>query len=320
MIAGHAVFPTSHHTYLGRCGVTLGLGAGSLTIEMWVQLPAVIPSGGYSLFSYETAEDDPSDPSWDLLLFLSPDSKLKLLQSTNVNTQSPWHAFEDLFEDGAWHHVAVTRTDAGIYTFYKDGDFVGEDSDEDSNTCPTIPDGGCVVLGQQQFRTTKCGSFSSSAEFVGKVTEVRVWNTPRSLTEIQDNKDVRIEDTLQGHKIPDGLVAAWPLDCRHYYDDILGNADLWGCAPADEYSLAKFDGVDAETCPCDGYEHECYDGTDNCHAHAVCDNTDRSFECTCDAPHWEGNGVSCTPTPPFKQGGCRAGRLSRNPRFRPGLH
>ena len=309
MSAGHAFFPQSpDHTYLGRCGVTLGLGFGSLTIEMWVQLPDTNNVLRHSLFSYETSPNDGN--IWDLMLFLNTDRTLELFQNTGGNPSSDGNDF-DLW-DGCWHHVAVTRAQEGvecIYSFYKDGAIVGNRVRE-SGACPTIPNVGCVVLGQQQ--RTGCGGFFEN-EFVGGITEVRVWDTPRSQTEIQDNMAIRIADTLPGHTRTKGLVAGWPLDCRHYYDDILGDADLWGCAPATgfsglDYSPAEFAPIGAETCPCDGYTHECYEGTHNCHAHATCDNTDDAFECTCDAPHWEGNGVSCTPTPPFKQRGCRTGR------------
>ena len=246
MSAGHAVFPQStDHPYLGRCDINLGLGFGSLTIEMWVQLPDVDPYDNllmHPLFSYETSPNDGN--IWDLLLFLNTDRTLQLYQKTGGNPSSDGNDFN--LWDGAWHHVAVTRAQEGgecIYSFYKDGAIVGNRVTE-SGACPTIPNVGCVVLGQQQ--STGCGGFSSN-EFVGGITEVRVWDTPRSQTEIQDNMHERITKSL-----PD-LVAGWPLDCWHNDEDILGKADLSGCDPAipsTSVTLATFTGFDGEPCPC----------------------------------------------------------------------
>ncbi|KAJ1479468.1 concanavalin A-like lectin/glucanase domain-containing protein [Baffinella frigidus] len=301
---GYAVL--SENTYLGRCGVTLGLGSGPLTIEMSVQIPDDAPPPWFmhSLFSYETY----SVSGWDLLL-LNTAGKLELIQNGFTAT----HGYQtpppfDL-SDGAWYHLAVTRevvADVCTYSFYKNGIMVGSPtSDPAYPTCPTIPDGGCVVLGQEQNKDTECGGFKSDYDLVGNMTEVRVWKTSRSPEQILANMDLRITNKEKD------LVAAWPLDCRHYYDDILGNADLSGCVPATSwtaevahYSLPKFNG---EGCPSPECTNECYNGTHNCHAHATCDNTKNSFTCTCDAPHWEGDGVSCVPTKPFKEHGCPTG-------------
>jgi len=322
--AGYAVF--SENAYLGRCGVTLGLGSGPLTIEMSVQIPddASPPWFMHSLFSYETY----SVSGWDLLLFNTA-GKLELIQNGFTAT----HGYQDPppfdlsdpppfdLSDGAWYHLAVTRevvADVCTYSFYKNGIMVGSPtSDPAYPTCPTIPDGGCVVLGQEQNKDTECGGFKSVYDLVGNMTEVRVWKTARSPEQILANMELRITDKEKD------LVAAWPLDCRHYYDDIMGNADLSGCVPATSwtaevahYSLPEFDG---EGCPSPECTNECYNGTHNCHAHATCDNTENSFECTCDAPHWEGDGVSCVPTKPFKEHGCPTGRaLPRTPDPDPG--
>ena len=40
---------------------------------------------------------------------------------------------------------------------------------------------------------------------------------------------------------------------------------------------------------------ECAESLDNCSMFAVCDNTDGSFNCTCN-PGLEGDGVNCTGT------------------------
>ena len=41
---------------------------------------------------------------------------------------------------------------------------------------------------------------------------------------------------------------------------------------------------------------ECALGTDNCNANAECNNTEGSFNCTCN-PGFEGDGVNCTSMP-----------------------
>jgi hypothetical protein len=244
--AGHAIF--SDNTYLGRCGVNLGLEDGPFTIEMWVQLPDVVayPLAFFqqSFFSYETE----SINGWDLLLFNTVDGKIKLHQD-GFGPRSTGNAFD--LSDGAWHHLAVTREEVEnecTHSFYKDGAIVGTNPDlaDPLSACRMIQDGGCVVLGQVQNQDAewvypgfRIDGFTQ--DFVGNITELRIWRTSRSQQEIQDKMHVRITAAEQD------LVAAWPLDCLHQYDDILGNASFDGmCFAPSPYSLATFE----ETCPC----------------------------------------------------------------------
>ena len=39
--------------------------------------------------------------------------------------------------------------------------------------------------------------------------------------------------------------------------------------------------------------NECADSTDNCHADALCHNTEGNYTCTCN-PGYKGNGALCT--------------------------
>ncbi|KAJ1476679.1 hypothetical protein T484DRAFT_1907516 [Baffinella frigidus] len=309
-VTGYATF--APETYLGRCDVNLGLGTGSFTVEMWVKIPlgfapdtgATSPSSsppGISFFSYTEASKDNMLLVFEYDIFATT-ATMSLYTGTAMATSiSPsW-----LLADGAWHHIAVTRTASTSSSscaaeFYLDG--VSVLVTTLNPVCRTIVDGGCVVLGQEQ--TSECAGFSKDQEFVGNMTEVRLWNTARSASEIQALKDERINSSLP---LPAGLVAVWPLDCRHYFDDIVGGADLTGCSPA------SFDGasgggvatmatIDAEPCPCN-FTHECVLGTHNCDDHATCNNTDASFECNCDSGY-EGDGVICTPIPPFEEDDC----------------
>ena len=301
MTTGHTVF--SESTYLGRCGVNLGLGTGNFTVELWVQIPeGFVSTSAISLFSYNQGNTD------NELLVLnrdldSPGPKMGLfVQGSEVTT--PSSSVWDL-ADGAWHHLAVTRAkNAGCTlpakcctaSFHKDGALVHT---TENFTCEAIRDGGCVVLGQEQ--TTECGGFDSPQEFVGNMTEVRLWNTSRSLSQIQAQMVERINSSLP---VPQDLVAVWPLDCRHYFDDFAGGADLTGCYPGS--GMAAMATIDGKPCPCN-FTHECFLDTHNCDAHATCHNTETSFECSCDWG-WEGDGVaSCTLIPPFQAGHCPTG-------------
>ena len=293
---GHAVFSPS--TYLERCDVSLGLGGGNLTIEMWVQLSDATPNLAW-LFSFFAKY-----PWTDFRLAVNF-GRLRLYADSD-NVFSNDGAFE--LADGAWHHVAITTEESGgtcSYSFFEDGAIVGSPETR-LHPCPALPEGGCVLLGQ--YRGDVCGGywgFHSAYEFRGNMTEVRMWRNAKTEAEILEGFSRRINASEAASEL--GLIALWPLDCAYGLDDIKGAQHFGFCDSAsgdnEPYSLAHTHIVGMQ-CPCpDARYHRCDE-------HATYRYTDAGVECTCDAPRWEGDGVSCTPVSPFEEGDCPTGHAN----------
>ena len=84
-------------------------------------------------------------------------------------------------DDGDWHHVCFTWSGRnGDYEFYKDGVSVG--SGTGMNVGGKISSGGTTVIGQYQYKVG--GGFDADNAFVGDVTEVNVWGTALSKSDI----------------------------------------------------------------------------------------------------------------------------------------
>ena len=292
MMTGYTVFSPSK--YLERCGVSLGLGVGNVTIEMFLQLSDAdsVYTGRLPLFSYFVA--DPAGTDFWLNIILD----FGILQ-LRVQSKSPVDSGPCDLTDGAWHLVAVTIEVSGgscTYSFYKDGAIIGSPETR-QHSCPTIPDGGCVLLGQHRY--SECGGvggsgyFESWVEFQGYLTELRLWNTVRTEAEILEGLSRRINASEAASE--PGLVALWPLDCTYKLDDIKGAQNLGSCASVwgqnAPYSLAHI--VEME-CPCPDERYH------RCDEHATYRYTDAGVECTCDAPQWVGDGVSCILAPNFE--------------------
>ncbi|KAL9972259.1 hypothetical protein ACROYT_G018536 [Oculina patagonica] len=82
---------------------------------------------------------------------------------------------------GKWNHICFTWSSAnGDYKFYKDGMLVGSGSG--LNKGGKISSGGTTVIGQDQ--DSLGGGFVAQQSFVGEVTEVNVWNSVLSESDI----------------------------------------------------------------------------------------------------------------------------------------
>ena len=266
---GHALFPT--YSYLARCDFQNDLGVGSFTIELWVQMPAegFDPGTGIPFFSYSTS--GASDTVQDAILVWNKVQgqdnfrltlKVKSGQGVSTVTSAPWNLL-----DGKWHHIAVTRTadsQCALFggpqcctaSFYKDGDLYS-DLTSPNFKCENIATGGCVVLGQEE--DGECTGFQKTTEFVGKMTEVRLWRYARSLNEIQEHMRERI-GIDEANNMP-GLVALWPLDCVYQLQELVAQQHFTTCSvthgpievPAHSGTtplvLATIEMNDGEICP-----------------------------------------------------------------------
>ena len=217
--------------YAARCEVQLGISDGDYTIEEWVKVPVENYAGtSRTLFSY-SAEAQPDELQVDH----GPGNKLYDHEAAVLGVEV------DL-SDGEWHHVVVSRRscDAGCcYTSYLDG-VVGS-SASSSGPCPAIADGGSLVIGQRQLAPLPTVSFDKHREFVGSITELRVWKVARSPQQIVDNMHRRIHST---HPDFADLAGLWPFNAKHQFNDItLGLNHLGPCGDCCAETSHKGKGV-----------------------------------------------------------------------------
>lgn len=101
-----------------------------------------------------------------------------------------------------WYHIAVTwQAIDGLYNLYKDGIL------ETTGTLVagrSFLSGGTLVFAEDQDSVG--GGFDWTQAYLGKIDDVRMWNTVRTQQEIKDN----MLDELKGDE--PGLVGYWKLD------------------------------------------------------------------------------------------------------------
>lgn len=109
-------------------------------------------------------------------------------------------------ESDRWHHVALMfNADAGVFEGYLDGAKFGSVSppslvDDHNNSI-----GIGANRGGTKFHDGDSGSQSVDG-FEGRIDEVRIWNEPRTASQIQNNRDA----LLTGDE--NGLIAYWSLE------------------------------------------------------------------------------------------------------------
>ena len=144
----------------------------------------------------------------------------------------------DNFEDGSWHHVAVSWGNNGSSTalkMYVDGDLV----DSDSTTLNLANTAAISNLSELL-------SANSHEDFEGSMDDVRIWNVERSADEIRDNYDQQLagnEFGLQGYyRFDDDQKGTEVLDLTSNanHGTINGGADF----KPDLGNALKFDGTD----------------------------------------------------------------------------
>ncbi|KAJ1493120.1 concanavalin A-like lectin/glucanase domain-containing protein [Baffinella frigidus] len=296
---GHALFETEE--YMSRCDFMNGLGTGNFTLELWVKIPSTYNGAdfpptsatGIPLFSYATDGVQNAMLVWNVIKS-DPYLQLVVHSSDTKSSDIRW-----ALNDDEWHHIAVTRTrtcagdaenaNCCFAQFYKDGELIFTETT--STQCKLISDGGCVVLGQEQ--DALCRGFHVGSEFVGSMTELRMWNASRSISDILEYMHQRIGPSAAPNT--ESLVALWPLNCIHTYAEHVAAQNLTTCEPDQTNghgrTLATFEASDGTTCS--GFD-ECCEGTHNCDVHATCNDTLASFTCECDPPY-EGNGAAPPP-------------------------
>ncbi|XP_067041101.1 sushi, von Willebrand factor type A, EGF and pentraxin domain-containing protein 1-like [Acropora muricata] len=88
--------------------------------------------------------------------------------------------------DGKWHHMALTwQNSNGIWKVYKDGSNVKQNTEAEAfQKGQVIPAGGLFVLGQEQDDLGQ--DFSANEAFIGKMSQLNIWNYELPAQEIAD--------------------------------------------------------------------------------------------------------------------------------------
>jgi hypothetical protein len=169
----------------------VNLGTGNFGVEFWYKSPA----NNKDEIVFEKRDDGCSD------------GKLWAIRKTaanelgfNINVPGP--TSQDVFIanafDNNWHHVAFIRNGMQMLA-YKDGQLVASlntTSVEDVNNTANLGIG-----------TGACSSFlPGGGFFTGSLDEVRIWNTARTATDIQNNMNAQLAGTETG------LVGYWDMN------------------------------------------------------------------------------------------------------------
>ena len=95
-------------------------------------------------------------------------------------------------EDGAWHHMAITRDSSSVMRRYIDGIPAGHAAMTEGTSNGTK----VMILGQDQ--DSFGGGFEASQALDGAIDEVRIWTIARTATEIADGYTLRFDATTPG--------------------------------------------------------------------------------------------------------------------------
>ncbi|MDP3147586.1 MAG: GLUG motif-containing protein [Ignavibacteria bacterium] len=171
--------------YVTANGVCLTLGSSStLTLECWINT-----TFGSETYPYFLAFNT-SDGGNNIQLGTSSDHELKFYDGVNNH-------YGSVLESNTWYHVALTVDALNNAIVYLNGT-----SDIAATTTVRPQATGKFSIAQEWD-----GS-SASGFFKGYIDEVRIWNTARSITQIQTFKDTQLAGTESGlmayYKMTDG--------------------------------------------------------------------------------------------------------------------
>jgi len=198
------------HDYLHQAAFN-GFPSGTFTIEFWMKDADNMHRATW--FSYaSTASDD------DCVISSDEDSKIEFELAGDeykTNLHSPTLGLDDR----QWHHLALSWDNtAGDVAVYVDG--VSVHTATGVYLGDTTTDGGHLIIGQEQ--DSLGGGLSSSQRFTGSMSDLRIWGTVRTPSQISENYQSR----LTGNET--GLVSYWPLNegTGTTCGDLAGSNDL----------------------------------------------------------------------------------------------
>ncbi len=181
--------PCSHVETIGEVVSFPGhvaLGSAPFTFEAWVRTAA---TGGYQQILGDRVGGGPGSYRGYLFGIFNIGQPYVQLSDT------PNHLAAMRVDDGAWHHIAVTRGDSGRLTCYVD--FVPFDM-TDSPSLRDLPEQPTLVVGEDPA--------NRSSPFRGGLYMVRTWNVARTPAELRASA---VTPLAPG---PGSLVFEAPLD------------------------------------------------------------------------------------------------------------
>ena len=157
-------------------------GASTLSMEAWIWRDDNLTESKFILTFHQSA----ANAHQNILLFgTSSDGKLVLSFNNGVDNDYRGTTF---IEKNKWTHIAMTISSDNTSSFYVNGVLESMFKYNNPNigtalmSIPVRPVGdGCFSIGQDWD-----GSAATN-DFIGKLDEIRVWNTVRSADEIRSN-------------------------------------------------------------------------------------------------------------------------------------
>jgi len=169
-----------------------GVLSGSYTVEAWVK-----PNHATNIMSIMSTRE-PMDLSFDMKLQNGNLLHADIGNGSSWITTSADATFN--YVVGQWYHIAYVISPTG-YTIYIDGAVAG--SGAFSVTTPLLFDANHQI---------SIGNYLSLEPFNGVIDEVRIWNTERTLIEINTNSNIPLTGTEVGlvsyYNFEDGIASS----------------------------------------------------------------------------------------------------------------
>ena len=160
---------------------SLNMGTGGITIEAWIKTSADTPSG---YFPRIVSKDRYGNGRGFNLFIAHNSNKIAFEIWYDGNWYGVWGY---VVNDGNWHHVIGRRSGTRVSVF-KDG----------SEMAMTYPGASSNI--NNSATLTLANSEAGDAFFTGKIDEVRIWNTARSIEDIERDMFKELDGTEPGLK------------------------------------------------------------------------------------------------------------------------
>ena len=155
---------------------------GQTTLELWFKTSTTVAATQHLAMLYEGIQN----------VTLKIEGTGKLVASSTLAAEEIISTSSERYDNGQWHHVAAVMSGNSL-SLYVDGALVitstGNNSFQPSSSYH-------VYIGAKADATNY---------FNGQITDVRIWNTARTLTQIKDNRHI----VLAGNET--GLIGYWPF-------------------------------------------------------------------------------------------------------------
>ncbi len=177
------------------------------TIEAWAKMDGVGGGNFNSSTIFQQRDDMTDDYHSAVLLFADRPAFNVSSFYIRTNTSVANICESDVQQFGSWHHYAGVTTLDMVY-YYIDGILV--DSVENNETGSYAYSIDYIDIGRHRYNQINQGFFW------GDLDEIRIWSTPRTENEIQNNMFSSIDENTIG------LLAYWDFN-NQTTDDISGN-------------------------------------------------------------------------------------------------